>query len=213
MVHATHNHEGPDTRALGRERPSSGVDDAYLRFLRDEMIGALTDATLALEPATLHMAEFPNPPQTPVRDARKPSVVDDAVRVLALQSRNGAGHHREFRNPRGARWDQNLLLTSDVAGYLRDGISNGIRDERSSKKGIGGTTLWLTGNIGGLMTSGPGEWVEDPFSLWRANHRGRARQSESDVVTVEQSARSLTNGTTGASSKKPSPTLKFARKR
>ena len=179
MVHATHNHEGPDTQGLWGASPlSSGVDDAYLRFLRDEMIGALTDATLALEPATLHMAEFPNPPQTPVRDARKPSVVDDAVRVLALQSRNGAllgtivnfGIHVELA------WDQNLLLTSDVAGYLRDGISNGMRDDGSLlKKGIGGTTLWLTGNIGGLMTSGPGEWVEDPFSGERITEAGHGK--------------------------------------
>ena len=103
--------KAPIRSGSGARAPFSGVDDAYLRFLRDEMIGALTDATLALEPATLHMAEFPNPPQTPVRDARKPSVVDDAVRVLALQSRSGAllgtivnfGIHVELA------WDQNLL--------------------------------------------------------------------------------------------------------
>ena len=179
MVHATHNHEGPDTQGLwGEGALSSGINDDYMRFLRDEMISALAEAVTALEPATLHMAEFPNPPQTPVRDARKPIVVDDAVRVLALRSLEGAllgtvvnfGIHVELA------WDRNLLLTSDVAGYLRDGISGGITYDGAIKKpGIGGTTLWLTGNIGGLMTSAPGEWVEDPFSGERITDAGHGK--------------------------------------
>ena len=30
------------------------------------------------------------------------------------------------------------------------------------RSGLGGTTLWLTGNIGGLMTSGPTDPIYDP---------------------------------------------------
>ena len=105
-------------------------------------------------------------------------MVDDAVRVLALRSLEGAllgtvvnfGIHVELA------WDRNLLLTSDVAGYLRDGISGGITYDGAIKKpGIGGTTLWLTGNIGGLMTSAPGEWVEDPFSGERITDAGHGK--------------------------------------
>ena len=56
MVHATHNHEGPDTQGLwGEGALSSGINDDYMRFLRDEMISALADAVTALEPATLHI--------------------------------------------------------------------------------------------------------------------------------------------------------------
>jgi len=61
-------------------------------------------------------------------------------------------------------WDKNLELTADVAGYLRRGLSEGIYyDNELLKPGIGGTTLWLTGNIGGLMTSGPNDAIYDPF--------------------------------------------------
>ena len=153
------------------------------------------------------MAEFPNLPQTPVRDARKPSVVDDAVRVLALQSRSGAlgtivnfGIHVE------------LAWIRIFSNFRRRRLFAGRHFQRHSrrwifKEGIGGTTLWLTGNIGGLMTSGPGEWVEDPFSESGSPRPGTAAKAFGHGL-----ARSLTNGTTSASSKKPSPTLKFARK-
>jgi len=61
-------------------------------------------------------------------------------------------------------WDKNLELTADVAGYLRRGLSEGIYyDDQLFKPGLGGTTLWLTGNIGGLMTSGPSDTIYDPF--------------------------------------------------
>ena len=60
-------------------------------------------------------------------------------------------------------WDKNLEITSDVAGYLRRGVSEGIYyDDQLIKPGLGGTTLWLTGNIGGLMTSGPTDPIYDP---------------------------------------------------
>ena len=51
-----------------------------------------------------------------------------------------------------------------MAGYLRRGLSEGIYYENELlKPGLGGTTLWLTGNIGGLMTSGPDDAIYDPF--------------------------------------------------
>ena len=76
-------------------------------------------------------------------------------------------------------WDKNLFLTSDIAGYLRRGISEGIYyDGELRMPGIGGVTMWLTGNIGGLMTSGPTDPVYDVFlqqninsSSWKRNIR------------------------------------------
>ena len=42
-------------------------------------------------------------------------------------------------------------------------------------QGIGGTTLWLTGNIGGLMTSAPGQSVYDAFSDKLINEGGHEK--------------------------------------
>ncbi len=179
LVHATHNHEGPDTQGLWGTGPmSSGVDPDYMVFLRDQMMGALADGVSALEPARLHMASIPNTPMTPIRDARKPEVIDDQIRVLVLESvdQRILGSIVNFGIHVELAWDRNLKLTSDVAGYLREGLSRGIvYDGELLKEGIGGTTLWLTGNIGGLMTSGPGEWVDDPFLNERISDGGHAK--------------------------------------
>ena len=179
LVHATHNHEGPDTQGLWGTGPlNSGVDPDYMVFLRDQMIGALAEGVSALEPARLHMASIPNTPMTPVRDARKPEVVDDQIRVLVLESvdQRILGSIVNFGIHVELAWDRNLKLTSDVAGYLREGLSRGIiYDGELLKEGIGGTTLWLTGNIGGLMTSGPGEWVYDPFLNERISDGGHTK--------------------------------------
>jgi hypothetical protein len=93
-------------------------------------------------------------------------VIDEDIRALLFSRPDGSiigtlvnfGIHVELA------WDKNLELTADVAGYLRKGLSEGIYyDDELLKPGLGGTTLWLTGNIGGLMTSGPTDTIYDPF--------------------------------------------------
>ena len=167
MVHATHNHEGPDTQGLwGPSFFSSGVNPDYMQQLQQNILDALSAAIDNLEPAQMSMARIPTNPLTPIKDKRKPIVVDEDIRALLFSRPDGStigtlvnfGIHVELA------WDKNLELTSDVAGYLRSGISNGIYyDVALLKAGLGGTTLWLTGNIGGLMTSGPDDPIYDSF--------------------------------------------------
>jgi hypothetical protein len=62
-------------------------------------------------------------------------------------------------------WDRNFELTADVAGWARRGLDRGLDyDGALYKPGLGGTTLWLTGNIGGLITTLPEISVLDPQS-------------------------------------------------
>ena len=167
MVHATHNHEGPDTQGLwGPSLFSSGVDPDYMQQLQENILDALSEAIDNLEPAQMSMARIPTSPLTPIKDKRKPIVIDEDIRALLFSRPNGSvigtlvnfGIHVELA------WDKNLELTADVAGYLRRGLSEGIYyDDKLFKPGLGGTTLWLTGNIGGLMTSGPSDTIYDPF--------------------------------------------------
>jgi len=167
MVHATHNHEGPDTQGLwGPGFLSSGVDPDYMQQLQQNILNALSEAIDNLEPARMSMARIPTNPLTPIKDKRKPIVIDEDIRTLLFSRPDGSiigtlvnfGIHVELA------WDKNLELTADVAGYLRKGISEGIYyDNELFKPGLGGTTLWLTGNIGGLMTSGPNDSIYDPF--------------------------------------------------
>ena len=167
MVHATHNHEGPDTQGLwGPGFLTSGVDPDYMQQLQQNILNALSEAIDNLEPAQMSMARIPTNPLTPIKDKRKPIVIDEDIRALLFSRPDDSiigtlvnvGIHVELA------WDKNLELTADVAGYLRKGLSEGIYyDDELLKPGLGGTTLWLTGNIGGLMTSGPTDTIYDPF--------------------------------------------------
>ena len=166
MVHATHNHEGPDTQGLwGPGFLESGVDDVYMKRLKKDFINSLKMAIDNLEPAQMSLALIPTNPLTPIKDKRKPIVIDDDIRAILFNRPDGSiiGSLINFGIHVELAWDKNLDLTSDVAGYLRRGISDGIYyDNQLIKPGLGGTTLWLTGNIGGLMTSGPTDPIYDP---------------------------------------------------
>ena len=166
MVHATHNHEGPDTQGLwGPGFLKSGVDDVYMERLKKEFINALSLAIDNLEPAQMSFALIPTNPQTPIKDKRKPIVIDDDIRAILFNRPDGSiiGSLINFGIHVELTWDKNLEITADVAGFLRKGVSEGIYyDDQLMKLGLGGTTLWLTGNIGGLMTSGPTDPIYDP---------------------------------------------------
>ena len=166
MVHATHNHEGPDTQGLwGPSFLKSGVDDVYMEQLKKDFIKTLKMAIDNLEPAQMSLALIPTNPLTPIKDKRKPIVIDDDIRAILFNRPDGSiiGSLINFGIHVELTWDKNLKLTSDLAGYLRRGISEGIYyDNQLIRSGLGGTTLWLTGNIGGLMTSGPTDPIYDP---------------------------------------------------
>ena len=166
MVHATHNHEGPDTQGLwGPGFLKSGVDEAYMERLKRDFISTLKMAIANLEPAEMSLALIPTNPLTPIKDKRKPIVIDDDIRAILFNRPDGSiiGSLINFGIHVELAWDKNLELTADVAGYLRRGISKGIYyNDQLVTAGLGGTTLWLTGNIGGLMTSGPTDPIYDP---------------------------------------------------
>ena len=83
MIHATHNHEGPDTQGLwGPSLFKSGVDDEYMGQLKQNFLNALNLAIDNLEPAQMSLALIPTNPLTPIKDKRKPIVIDDDIRAV-----------------------------------------------------------------------------------------------------------------------------------
>ena len=133
--------------------------------LKTAFINSLKIAVDNLEPAEMSLALIPTNPLTPIIDTRKRFVIDDDIRAILFNRPDGSiiGSLINFGIHVELVWDKNLELTADVAGYLRRGISEGIYyKEQLVKAGLGGTTLWLTGNIGGLMTSGPTDPIYDP---------------------------------------------------
>ncbi len=92
-------------------------------------------------------------------------MIDDGLRVAILREAEGdgvLGSLLNFGNHVELLWDRNFQLTADVAGYARRGLAGGLDyDGTLHRAGLGGTTLWLTGNIGGLITTGPETGVLD----------------------------------------------------
>jgi hypothetical protein len=174
LVHSTHNHQGPDTQGIwGPRRLRSGIPDGYLDFLNERIGVALAQATSALEPAALEIAEIRGRDrEIGTVDTRKPNVIDDGLRVAIVTARGKAdvaprvlGTLLNFGNHVELLWDRNFALSADVAGWARRGLSGGLDyDGALYKPGLGGTTLWLTGNIGGLITTLPDVSVMDPRS-------------------------------------------------
>ena len=170
LVHATHNHQGPDTQGIwGRSRLRSGVADGYLKFLREQMGTALAQAERRLEPAEIEIAEIRGRDrEIATVDTRKPEVIDDGLRVAIVLRAGGGdvlGTLVNFGNHVELLWDHNFQLTADVAGWTRRGLDRGLDyDGTLYKPGLGGTTLWLTGTNGGLITTPPEISVADPQS-------------------------------------------------
>jgi hypothetical protein len=167
LVHSTHNHQGPDTQGIwGSSYVRSGVDAAYMETLRARMGQALAAAVAGLAPARLEIAEITGRDRRiGTVDTRGPQVIDDGLRVAVLRQADGdavLGTLVNFGNHVELLWDHNFQLTADVAGYARRGLSGGLDyDGTLFRPGLGGTTLWLTGNIGGLITTGPETGVAD----------------------------------------------------
>lgn len=85
VVGSDHSHAGPDTSGVW-----GGLPDSYLQFIKDQTVGAITDALAALQPAELSFgttdatdlarSQFGEPPN---------DVIDGELRVLLASAPNG----------------------------------------------------------------------------------------------------------------------------
>jgi hypothetical protein len=145
LVSSTHNHEGPDTLGLWGPVPVvSGVDPAYMQRLTDQCVRAVEAASAVLEPARAVIGTVRD--ASLVRDSREPYVKHDELTALQFRSIAsgkllgsivGWNCHPETLD------SKNALLSADFVGYTVDEV----------RRQTGGPVLYLTGTVGGLMTS------------------------------------------------------------
>jgi hypothetical protein len=143
VVTSTHNHEGPDTMGLwGKGRFSSGVDARYLERVRGEVVEAAAEALSRLEPARLVFGKTRT--EGLVEDSRLPRVIDHTLVAIQAVSPSGAtiGTVVDWSSHPEALGGTNTVVTSDFPHFLRARV-----EER-----LGGTCVFLSGSIGGLMT-------------------------------------------------------------
>lgn len=169
VVASTHTHEGPDLIGLWGKTPlKSGVDPAYLEYVKKQAVLSIETAVKNLRPATLEVAEELTGAIPLVKDTRPPEVFDSGLRLIkAVDRENGAvlGSLIAWANHPETLWSKNLLITSDFPHFVREGVEKGVfAGDTLKKPGIGGVAVYLNGALGGLMCTHPSLAVKEPFT-------------------------------------------------
>jgi hypothetical protein len=145
LVSSTHNHEGPDTLGLwGPTALRSGVDPAYLTRIEDQIVKAVGAADGARQAVKARIGSVRAPEL--LHDGREPYVKHDELVVLAFRTAAGdkpAGLVVQWNCHPETLSSKNTLVSADYIGYTVDYL----------RKKQGGPVLYLTGTVGGLMTS------------------------------------------------------------
>ena len=172
IVHATHNHEGPDTMGLwGVDLFTSGYDPAYRQQVRETIVAAVKATFDDLrEVGSMRVGEVDvstyhdNGMANIIRDSRDPWVVDETMSAAHLVDTEGMpiatlvnyGCHPETLA------NDNLLVTSDFVHALRRTVEDGSTWQTAAgKPGLGGPAIYINGAVGGMMTT-LGVNVENP---------------------------------------------------
>jgi len=165
LVVATHVHEGPDTMGLwGEKETATGVDTDYNTWVRDQSVTAVSEAVADLrevgsavagevDASSYHERGILNV----LQDKRDPKIVDTTLSTLHLTDTAGDTITTlvHFGNHPEAMADENGLLTSDYVHGLREGVEQGVDydgDGTLEREGVGGTCVFVTGTVGGMMT-------------------------------------------------------------
>jgi hypothetical protein len=152
LVSSTHNHEGPDTIGLWGPSPfQSGVDAAYMKFLREQLVKSVHEAEAGCKPVSVRLGSARAPEL--LHDGREPYIKHDDLVAVQFLDKTG--------KPTGivVQWNchpetlggKNTQLSADFVGATVNHLS--------AKYGC--PVAYFTGTVGGLMTSLHVE-VKDP---------------------------------------------------
>jgi len=212
ILTSTHTHEAPDLIGLwGPSDYKSGVDPAYMRYVKEQTVKAINLASESARPAHLRLAQDLTGAEELVMDTREPIVLDAGIRLLqAVDAETGQiiGTLFNWANHPETLWNKNLLITSDFPHFVREALEKGVYSGDSLVvEGLGGTALYVNGAIGGLMTTVPDYGIPDPFSdtifeeptFEKAKAQGdqlallglKALQDSATVTTLEEGAINL----------------------
>ncbi|MFH1812332.1 MAG: hypothetical protein ABIJ09_26585, partial [Pseudomonadota bacterium] len=143
LVTSTHVHEGKDTMGYwGEVFGRSGYDPDYMQWMQERSIEALAEAITGERETRIRAIRTPAPPFA--RDSRRPQVMDPDLLVVAFEDAqqqtfaslvSWANHPETLDN-------ENTLLTSDFAHYLRDEMEAGLP---------GSLSIYMQGAVGGQM--------------------------------------------------------------
>ena len=146
LITSTHNHEGPDSMGLWGATPfQSGVDPEYMRRVARQIVAAVKDADDRCQPVKARLGATLAPEL--LHDAREPIVKHDELVVLELVR----AKEPEKRVGLVVQWNchpetlesKNTQISADFVGYT----VNAMKERHRCP------VVYLTGTVGGLMTS------------------------------------------------------------
>src|SRR5947209_4284891 len=144
LVSSTHNHEGPDTLGLWGPNPfTSGVDKEYLQRVEQQISAVIKAADSSAKPLAAEIGTAKAPEL--LHDGREPYIKHDELVALRFPDAN--------KQTRGivVQWNchpetmssKNTEITADYVGYT----VKHLREKYHCP------VVYLTGTVGGLMTS------------------------------------------------------------
>jgi hypothetical protein len=144
LVSSTHNHEGPDTLGLWGPNPfTSGVDPAYMKRVEEQIVKAVRDADGAAKLVTARLGTAKAPEL--LHDGREPYIKHDELVAIDFLDGDGksAGMVVQWNCHPETLSDKNTQISADFVGatvkYLAEAHHCPV--------------VYLTGTVGGLMTS------------------------------------------------------------
>ena len=144
LVSSTHNHEGPDTMGLwGPNLFVSGIDSDYLKQLEAGIVAAIKQADKNQQPVRADIGTAKAPEL--LHDGREPYVKHDelvALRFFDSQSKT-TGIVVQWNCHPETLSSKNTEISADFVGYTVEYL----------QKKYGCPVVYLTGTVGGLMTS------------------------------------------------------------
>jgi len=174
IVGATHGHDSVDTIGLWGPQPLvSGYNPEYNARLREAAVQAVIDAVGGLQPATMEIATTkllndPNDPQSRTdrwnKDIRDPVIFDPTLTVarfvkVGAPTETIATVVNWANHPEVSTFgDDNLKISSHYIHWLRQVIEEGVpaglyADLPGGLPGLGGTTVFVQGALGGQIGS------------------------------------------------------------
>jgi hypothetical protein len=144
LVSSTHNHEGPDTLGLwGANLFTRGVDPDYLTKVEAGILAAIRQADKELREVHARIGTARAPEL--LHDGREPYVKHDELVALQFLDKQGkiAGVVVQWNCHPETLDSRNTEVSADFVGYAVDWLKERYRCP----------VVYLTGTVGGLMTS------------------------------------------------------------
>lgn len=159
IVASTHTHGGPDTLGLwGPNISTDGKDPRFIEHIVKQSETAIREAWAKRRPARLIWGKGRPPTDygAIINDLRDPIVIDDELLVMkavGLDGRTIATLINWTPHPE-TLGGSSSLITSDFPHFLRKGVEEGgFTVGGRAAKGMGGTTIYVSGSVGGLLTT------------------------------------------------------------